>query len=273
VTRPAVTVPPAPAAAGVIDRARTLYLSANYEEALGILSGPRSAGSTEAADTYVALCLVGLNRMTEAEQVFERLLARNSNFQLTDASPRVLSMVDGIRHRVLLQNLEARYAQARADYDAGRRKDAGAEFDQVVAASNNSALAADPRVDDLRRLATEYRHLAGLSSAAKAPQPEDTTRLFTRLDTDVHPPVALQRPMPDWNPPRELAWRSFRGVIELVVNEQGTVDDARMIERLAPFYDGPLLEAARSWRFKPAMQNGTAVRFRLQQDIVMRPPP
>lgn len=281
--------PSAPASVAVteigLDRVRSLYVSAAYEDALALLAGPAPAATVDVADKYRALCLLALNRTPEAEEVLDRLLVRNPSFQMTqaEASPRVIALLADVRRRVLLRDLETRYAQARADYDAGRFRDAAVGFGQVVLTTSNPGVAGAPRVEDLRRLADEYRLLASARTdspastenvrTARALDPEPAgTRVFTRLDAAVHPPVELDRKMPAWSPPRDVAWRSFRGLIEVLVNERGAVDDARLIERIAPFYDGPLLASARTWRFKPASLNGLPVKFRQQLDIVMRPP-
>jgi protein TonB len=92
------------------------------------------------------------------------------------------------------------------------------------------------------------------------------------LDRSVKAPVEIARDMPPFTPPRELAWRSFRGVIEVVVGVDGRVRQARMLERIAPFYDSVLVEAASQWRFRPALRDGVPVPFRHQIQIILRPP-
>jgi hypothetical protein len=262
---------------------RSLYVAAAYEDALALLAGPAPAGTADLADKYRALCLLGLNRMPEAEDVLDGLLVRNPAFQMTpaEASPRVIGLVADVRRRVVLRELETRFTQARADYDAGRFRDAAVGFGQVVLTATDPGVASTPRAEDLRRLSDEYRLLAGarvdtsssIQEVRSAPDAGPAgSRVFNRLDAAVHPPVELERQMPAWSPPRDVAWRSFRGMIEILVNERGAVDDARLIERIAPFYDGPLLASARTWRFKPATLNGVPVKFRQQLDIVMRPP-
>ena len=91
------------------------------------------------------------------------------------------------------------------------------------------------------------------------------------LDVAVIPPVELERNIPPWNPPAQLVWRSFRGVVEVVVDESGNVETSRMVESLADFYDAGLLESARSWRFKPAQRAGQPVKYRKLVEITMRP--
>ena len=95
--------------------------------------------------------------------------------------------------------------------------------------------------------------------------------IYTALDRDVMPPVELERNIPAWNPPPEDSWRWFRGVVQVVVDERGSVERAQLVWPLADFYDAGLLEAARGWQFKPALRTGQPVKYRKVVEITMRP--
>ena len=64
---------------------------------------------------------------------------------------------------------------------------------------------------------------------------------------------------------------TFRGLIEVLVDQQGRVADVRMLERIAPSHDKAVTEAAWGWTFEPARLNDQPVRFRHQIQIVLRP--
>jgi hypothetical protein len=143
-------------------------------------------------------------------------------------------------------------------------------------------------VQELRKIAEEYRSLAEerlpdepasspvVTTAAEAtlPEPERAgadEAIYTMLSAHVKPPVEILRRMPPWNPPSEEAWRTFRGVIEVLVSRTGEVESVRLLERIAPFYDEALAQAAWTWTFEPARLEGQPVRFRHRIQIVMRP--
>ena len=48
----------------------------------------------------------------------------------------------------------------------------------------------------------------------------------------------------------------------VVVNEEGKVLSATLVKSVHERYDEPLLEAAKSWTFKPALRSGVPVRYR-----------
>jgi hypothetical protein len=63
----------------------------------------------------------------------------------------------------------------------------------------------------------------------------------------------------------------FRGAIEVTIDEAGAVTAARTIERIHPFYDPLLLEAAKGWRYEPARLDGQPVVSVKRVDVVLRP--
>jgi tetratricopeptide (TPR) repeat protein len=105
-----------------------------------------------------------------------------------------------------------------------------------------------------------------------APTALDPT-IYSAQNQDVVPPVELQRGMPRWSPAnRLLAQSTYRGLIEIVVDERGAVEAAKMAKSVTPMYDDLLLQSARSWRYTPAKKEGKAVRYRQVLEIVLRPP-
>jgi hypothetical protein len=53
-----------------------------------------------------------------------------------------------------------------------------------------------------------------------------------------------------------------RGLLELLIDEQGRVVGITVRMSIHPLYDPLLIAAAREWRYKPAMFSGTPVKFR-----------
>ena len=89
----------------------------------------------------------------------------------------------------------------------------------------------------------------------------------------IQPPVPVQRDVPRWIPPDAAARQgTHRGRVALVVDQRGIVEVASIAESVHEAYDAALLEAARKWRYRPATRNGEAVRYRLETEVVLRPP-
>lgn len=100
------------------------------------------------------------------------------------------------------------------------------------------------------------------SSAAPAP------RFYSAEDPNVAPPVVVQQTFPPY--PSRLVPPS-QGVLEVIIDETGAVQSARMIASVNPAYDGIALAAARGWLYKPALLNGTPVKYRKVIQILLKP--
>jgi TonB family protein len=60
--------------------------------------------------------------------------------------------------------------------------------------------------------------------------------------------------------------------MEVVVDENGSVTSAAITEPVYPSYDQQLLQAAKSWRYRPARRAGQPVKYRRAVSIVLAPP-
>ena len=88
----------------------------------------------------------------------------------------------------------------------------------------------------------------------------------------VTPPAALKRYVPAWPDSSTTAWKgNFKGVLEIIVGENGAVIETRLVDPVHPVYDSLLLGATRTWRFNPATENGKPVKYRLRYPIAVSP--
>ncbi len=250
-----------------LDTVKRLYATAAYEDALTRISLLDGRSDPNALDQYRALCLLGLGRDTDADQALERIVIRSPQFRVAPnaASPAFLARFASIRKRVLPMAANKAYAKAKTSFDL---KDYAAAADQLrdlLIVLRAETASGDPVLANLQQLAEGSLRLTEAELAASS------RVVYSALDVAVIPPVELERNIPPWNPPAQLVWRSFRGVVEVVVDESGNVETSRMVESLADFYDAGLLEAARSWRFKPAQRAGQPVKYRKLVEITMRP--
>jgi hypothetical protein len=259
--------------------ARDLYASARYDEALAVLNGlPSDNGATDrkSIEQYRSLCLLALGRGTEAESAIAAVVTADPLFMPgeADASPRVRSAFSEVRQRLLPQIASARYGSAKAAFDRKDYATAEAAFKDLLAVLDDPQMAG--RQSDLRTLAKGFLDLA---TAAAAPPPEPKRaepaapppasvpsaprpdRIWTGEEGGVTPPVAIRQDVPRV-PTNAASQARDRGLLELVIDEQGRVSAMAIRMSLHPLYDPILLAAARDWRYKPALVNGVPVKFK-----------
>jgi TonB family protein len=75
----------------------------------------------------------------------------------------------------------------------------------------------------------------------------------------VSPPVIIRQDLPPY--PRNFG-TMMAGALEVLIDETGLVEDAVMRNSANPRYDMLALDATKNWKFKPAMLDGTPVKFR-----------
>lgn len=274
---------PALAQESPLATARELYASARYDEALAMLNGLRPQESNNptnlrSIEQYRSLCLLALGRGAEAEVAIAAVVASDPMYlpSETEASPRVRSAFSEVRQRQLPDIARTRYADAKALFD--RKEFAAAEqhFRDLLRLIDDPDMGG--RLGDLRLLVSGF---VDLSSAAAAPPPEpkpeprreepappapvvptpDPQRIYTSEDEGLLQAVAIRQDVP--RVPVQIANQTRdRGMLEITIDEQGRVIQARVRMSLHPIYDSQLLSAARDWRYQPAMFQGRAVKFR-----------
>jgi TonB family protein len=86
------------------------------------------------------------------------------------------------------------------------------------------------------------------------------------------PPAGVSRPTPVWRPRSDVERRQlFRGILELLVDEQGDVVAVVLGKSVHPAYDPELLQMAKSWKFKPATKDGVPVKYRTTVEVRLGP--
>ena len=288
-----VAAPPARAAAPDLAEVRELYASASYEEALAAIDTLEAPNQIEAVEQLRALCLLGLGRTKEAERSLERIVVSKPLYAIPeDASPRLVSLFKEVRKRSLPTAARELYARAKTSYDSKQYGAAATGFGEVVAiAKHPDAAAQGAALEDLRQLAEGFKTLsesavaaekaaadAKAAAAAAAARPASppapvAPALYSSRDAGVQAPVAIERRLPAWKPGNSIvAQRSFRGTLEVIINDQGVVEWAGMSKPTLENYDQELLNLTKSWRFRPATKDGAAVRYQLAIEILLTPP-
>ena len=272
-----------------IAAARDLYASAAYEDALAILNklpvNGRPADEANAIEQYRAFCLLALGRTAEAEHAIESVVASEPTYRPnTDVSPRVRNAFTEVRRRVLPTIIQQKYAAAKNAFDRKEFANAALGFSQVLetmADPDVATAAGQPPLSDLRLLAMGFRDLA--SSAATpapalppppAPAPVEAApvarapKIYTNSDPEVIPPGVIRQDLPAY--PGQVPMPR-QGMIEVVIDETGAVEAALMRITVSNVYDQLALAAVRNWRFRPAMLNGTPVKFRKAVQVTIKP--
>jgi TonB family protein len=271
-----------------LTRAKDLYASAAYEEALAVIDRlhekPPADDPFEVAG-YRIFCLLALDRTDEARREIHAIVRANPLYRLSNAqaSPRTRALFDDERRQLLPEVVRQTYAGAKAALDRKEMPAALEGFDRVLLILEEPGLTNQPGLGDLRTLATGFRDLIKLSLAATPPAtarpsaapavPPEAPRTYGFGDAAVVPPVAVNQALPPWRPPDGVDRLERRAPLELVVDETGTVTSAVLKKSLHPTYDGILLSAARRWKFRPATKDGVPVRYRKLLEIVLNPKP
>ncbi len=258
--------------------ARELYASARYDEALAVLNGlkpnePDTSIDRKSIEQYRSLCLLALGRGSEAETAIAAVVAADPMFQPSEAeaSPRVRAAFTEVRRRVLPDMVSARYAEAKATFDRKEYAAAEKQFKGVVALLDDPDLSG--KLSDLRILAAGFLELAAKAAAPPPPppKPEPVTpppapkpaapRVYSVDDQNAKPPIAIRQEMP--RVPSAIAQQTrARGLLDILIDEQGRVSGITIRGSIHPIYDTLLMAAARDWRYHPATVDGQPVKYR-----------
>ena len=292
---PPVATSPSATADGLA-AAKQLYTSGAYEDALLRLSGLIGANPADGVGQVRALCLLALGRTTEARQSLETIVQRDPLFRLSEAdvSPQLIALFREARRNALPGAIRDLYARGRASFDARRYADAIVELRDVIRLLADEDLGGQAAsFADFRTLAEGFislseQQVAAMHAAAAAePAPRTATtvvippvvpragtpagpRIYSNDDKDVLPPVDVTRPMPPWYPPTAADQaREHRGLLRIVIDERGYVENASLVTPVAETYDPSLLAATKYWKFRPAVKDGAAVKFMKLLEIVL----
>jgi TonB family protein len=273
---------------GPLTAAKDLYASARYDEALSVLNGLRlgQAVDRKSIEQVRLLCLLALGRTAEAETAIAAVVSADPSYRPVEAeaAPRVRTLFSDVRKRLLPEITTSRYQSAKAVYDRKEWAAAEEQFRTVL------ALIDDPdtggRLSDLRVLTVGFLELSARAAApppppvvearpvAAGPLPGAAApaamagpagpvpgKIYSADDPVVKPPVVVRQEIPTVPQPL-IALAKPRGLLELVIDEQGRVVNMTMRQSIHPTYDMQVLTAARDWKYQPARFNGQPVPFR-----------
>src|SRR5262249_5214345 len=77
----------------------------------------------------------------------------------------------------------------------------------------------------------------------------------------VEPPLPIAQFFPEWSQRRNAAPQTLRTIVQVTIDEKGNVTTVALQRSVKLSFDEALLKAARKWKYKPALLNGTPVPF------------
>jgi tetratricopeptide (TPR) repeat protein len=279
-------------------RVKNYYASASYEEALQVLQEARPQGPMTAvtdAAAYQVFCLVALGRDQEAAEAIAAIVRIDPLYHPPEdeVSPRIRGAFENVRRPLLPGLVRQLYANAKGRLERQEAAEAKAEFDRVLTILEEMGAAEEQDLADLRTLASGFRDLAALTAARAAqppppvvpvaaaepeppapvaPLPPIEPVIYSPEDRDVTKPVAISRTLPPWRAMSAVdKFQTFRGEVEILVDEAGKVVTARITDSVRADYDPALVRAAASWTFRPATRGGTPVRYRYVMEVQLTP--
>jgi hypothetical protein len=196
---------------------------------------------------------------------------------MDDVPPRLRTVFSDARKKLLPSLIQERYLIAKAAFDRGEMKMAAEGFTQVLIALSDPDMAVAAKqspLSDLRVLATGFNDLtiralapppvpvAPLVAAAPPPPPVTTPgepMIYTADDKNVLPPEKVRQDMPQY--PGRVAF-DRAGVVEVLIDASGAVEQVTMVLSVEPLYNRLLLAAAKNWVYKPARLDGKPVKYR-----------
>jgi hypothetical protein len=263
--------------------ARQLYASADYKGALTmlntLLAATPSPQERQSIELYRTFCLVALGFTDEANKAIEAMVSRDPLYRpnMDDVPPRLRTVFSDARKKMLPALIQERYLIAKAAFDRGEMKMAAEGFTQVLMALSDPDIAVAAKrspLSDLRVLASGFNDLtvralapppvpvAPLVAAAPPPAAVPTPRepvIYSADDKNVLPPEKVRQDMPQY--PGRVAF-DRAGVVEVLIDASGAVEQVTMVLSVEPLYNRLLLAAAKNWVYKPARLDGKPVKYR-----------
>jgi hypothetical protein len=270
-----------------LDLARSRYEEAAYEDALKILDtvAPVTADERVQVEQYRALCHIALGHTDQAERAVMALVDADPTYvpPSTIASPKVLNIIAEARRRQIPVVAKRLFESARASYADKNVAQAGAQFTLLLKLLDDPVMADRPERADYRTLAQGFATLLAApptvarSSSAPPASPSSPTApapgepRAAAAPRSFVPAVPILEALPPWTPPNGAGRREFVGSLKLLIGADGRVKTATMVTPSHPAYDAALMGVVKSWRYKPATQDGTATESERVIAVRLRP--
>jgi TonB family protein len=86
---------------------------------------------------------------------------------------------------------------------------------------------------------------------------------------EIRPPIAIKQAVPGVPPDLSRFGQLRSGEIEVLIDQTGKVESAKVLSSIHPIYDAMVMAAAKSWRYQPATADGVPVKYRKRIKITI----
>lgn len=270
---------PLAGAQDTLQTVKDLYASAAYEDALTAVGRLGAVAPSVETAEYRVFCLVALGRMVEADRAVEALLTAEPEYHPdpAQASPRILTLVSQVRHRIGPSLVKQAYQRGRAAMDRQDRDEAIDQFETMLRLANDGDVRGDAMVSELKDLGSGFLTLSR-ALPAQPPKPAASSSPAnaapgTSKTSVITPPKVIQQKLPPWvaNPVNRRA-TEFHGAIRVQISAEGKVTSAEVVRSIHPAYDAALLRAAEEWIYEPGKKDGVPIAMEKTVDVIVTPP-
>jgi hypothetical protein len=289
----------ASAVAGDLDLAKSRYEEAAYEDALKLLDAVETSTARDRVqvEQYRALCHIALGHTDQAERAVIALVDADPTYlpPTTIASPKVLAIVTEARSRHIPVVARKLLDSGRAAFAEKNMALATEQFSLLLKLLDEPAMADRPERADFRTLAQGFAALASApappkaavppaaaptptpeaaptSAAAGAPRAAAAGAPRAAAAKAFTPAVPLEETLPPWRPPNQIIGRNeYAGSLKLQIGIDGRVKNATVLKPSHPLYDAALLGTVKTWRYKPATEDGANTESERIIAIRLRP--
>jgi len=223
-------------------------------------------------------------------------------------SPRVVDAFRAVRREVLPDVTTAIYNVGKAAFDRKDYRIAELQLRKVIALGGDPDMPGG-KVDDIVKLSKGFLDLTvtalnpppqapmnaatnpvapnstpapssaannpaptGAAPAGNAPPPQTTKRVEVANQPgsgEIRPPMAIKQAVPPVPPDLSRFGQLRSGEIEVLIDETGKVQTAKVIASIHPVYDAMVMAAAKTWRYDPATADGVPVKYRKRIKITI----
>jgi TonB family protein len=262
--------------------ARDRYAAAAYEEALAMLDAlppDLPAIDRDSVALYRTLCLFALGRTDDARRAIDAIMMANPLYEVSgeEVPPRLLAAFVDARRRILPAVLQQMYADGKAAFDRKDYAPAAATFARVISGLGHADIttaATQPPLSDLKTLVSGF-HALSVAAATPPPAPAPVVVpeprrpvIYSSENPNVVPPNVIRQELPAYRGIRLAGPKT--GIVEVLVDETGSVESVIMRVPAEPAYDRQVLAAAKQWQYVPAQLDGKPVKYlrRVQVTLV-----
>jgi protein TonB len=95
---------------------------------------------------------------------------------------------------------------------------------------------------------------------------------LVEMGRGVVAPEAIYNPRPNYPPAAERQRISGVVLLDVLVDENGAVQDVKLVRGIKPDFglDAAAAAAVRTWRYKPATKNGVRVKIRMSVAVTFK---